>query len=71
MAVDRTIKPTDFVSGDNEFFLTRTMTLAEVQSLGIPDAARRLHGPSLKNDDKLYTFALRPLLPDETELMVA
>jgi hypothetical protein len=62
-----TIKPTDFVKGDNEFFLTKTLTLADVQALGIPDPLGGFMGLSLKNDAKLYTFALRPLLPDETK----
>lgn len=56
----------DFVAGDNEFFLTRTMTPADVASLGIPDVAGGLLGVALQEDGKIYTFALRPLLPDET-----
>jgi hypothetical protein len=59
------ITPDQFVSGDNEFWTTRTMTLDEVNSLGIPDVTGGLLGVSLEHEDKLYTFALRPLLPDE------
>jgi hypothetical protein len=62
------IKPTEFVSGDNEFLKVRTMTAAEVAALGIPAVEGGFQGLSLKAaDGKLYTFSLRPLLPDETK----
>jgi hypothetical protein len=62
-----TLKPSDFVTGENEFFSTRTLSLADVQALGIPDSAGGLMGLSLKSGGQLYTLALRPLLPDETK----
>jgi hypothetical protein len=61
------IAPADFLSGENEFFLTRAMTPAEVAVLGIPGAEGGFMGLTLKRDGKLYSFALRPLLPDETK----
>jgi hypothetical protein len=60
------LSPDDFKSGENEFFLTRTMTADEVVTLGIPDVGGGLLGVALQKDGKLYTFSLRPLLPDET-----
>jgi len=57
---------TDFKGGANESFLARTMTPAEVGARGIPGAEGGLQGLSLQSGGKLYTFALRPLLPDET-----
>jgi hypothetical protein len=56
----------EFVAGQNEFFLSRTMTPAEVATLGITDAEGGLQGVALQDGGKIYTFALRPLLPDET-----
>lgn len=61
------IEPGDFVSGDNEFLKTRTMTPAEVASLAIPDITGGLSGLTLQQAGKFYSFALRPLLPDETK----
>lgn len=61
------ITPDDFIGGENEFFLTRTMAAAEVASLGIPGGEGGIQGVSLQSKGKLYTFALRPLLPDETK----
>ena len=60
------LSPDDFKSGENEFFLTRTMTPDEVATLGIPDVGGGLLGVALQEDGKVYTFSLRPLLPDET-----
>jgi hypothetical protein len=60
------IGPAEFVAGQNEFFRVRAMTPAEVSTLGIPGAEGGLLGVSLQKDGELYTFALRPLLPDET-----
>lgn len=56
-----------FEQGANEFWMTRTMTAEEVDSLGIPDATDGILGVALQDDGELYTFALRPLLPDEIE----
>ncbi len=60
------LSPDEFKSGQNEFFLTRTMTTDEVSTLGIPDIAGGLLGVALQKDGKIYTFSLRPLLPDES-----
>ena len=60
------LSPDDFKSGENEFFQIRTMTADEVATLGIPDVGGGLLGVALQKDGKLYTFSLRPLLPDET-----
>ncbi len=61
------ISPDEFEKGANEFWMTRTMTAEEVATLGIPDAGDGILGVALEKDGELYTFALRPLLPDETE----
>jgi hypothetical protein len=60
------ISPEEFVGGQNEFFRTRTLTPAEVATLGIPNAEGGIMGLALQKDGKVYTFTLRPLLPDET-----
>jgi hypothetical protein len=59
------LTPADFKSGENEFFKTRDMTPAEVESLGIKDVTGGLIGVSVGSAGKVYTFSLRPLLPDE------
>jgi hypothetical protein len=59
------ITPDEFASGENEFLLTRTMTLAEVATLGINGAEGGLQGLAVQKAGQIYTFALRPLLPDE------
>jgi hypothetical protein len=61
------ISPDEFEKGNNEFWMTRTMTADEVAGLGIPDVTDGILGVALQKDGDLYTFALRPLLPDETE----
>lgn len=60
------IQPSDFVKGPNDFFLTHTLTLADVAALGIPNVNGGLQGLTLQSAGKLYSFALRPLLPEET-----
>ena len=60
------VVPTDFVAGQNEFLMTRTMTPAEVAALGIQGLEGGMLGLNLQEDGKAYSFALRPLLPDET-----
>ena len=64
-----TVTPDDFEAGENASFLTRTMTPADVASLGIPGAEGGILGVALQSPGKgkIYTFALRPLLPDETK----
>jgi hypothetical protein len=61
------VQPTDFKGDQNEFLLTRTMTPAEVAALGVPGAEGGLQGVTLQSGGKLYSFSLRPLLPDETK----
>ena len=61
------VKPADFKGDQNEFLLTRTMTPAEVATLGIPGVDGGLQGLNLQAGDKLFSFALRPLLPDESK----
>jgi hypothetical protein len=35
--------------------------------MAIPGVDGGMSGLNIKKDDKLYSFALRPLLPDETK----
>lgn len=60
------IKPTDFTAAMNTFRLLRTMTPTEVAKLGIKSLDGGLTGVTLQLDGKLYSLALRPLLPDES-----
>lgn len=61
------IDPAEFVSADNEFLKLRTLSGTDVAALGIAAAEGGLQGLTLKaSDGKLYSFSLRPLLPDET-----
>jgi hypothetical protein len=64
-----TISPRDFVqqTGQNAPpFPIRTMTPAEVALLGIPDLEGGLQGLVLQAPtDEVFSFRLRPLLPDE------
>ena len=65
------IAPVDFVSnGDpNAFQLpAREMTAEEVRAIGIEPFAGGFQGLTLigPEDGKVYSFSLRPLLPDET-----
>jgi hypothetical protein len=49
-------------------FPHRTMTTAEIDQLGVEDFEGGFHGLILRgSDDKLYTMALRPLLPDDED----
>lgn len=63
------VAPSDFVSaGDPDAFPLpmRVMSVEEVQALGIDDFQGGWQGMSLNGPDgKAYTFALRPLLPDD------
>ena len=59
------LTPDDFQSGENDFFKTRVMTPAEVGALGIEGIAGGLTGVAVQHEGKIYTFSLRPLLPDE------
>jgi hypothetical protein len=59
------IEPTDFAADANGFFLTRTLTRADIGELGVPGVDGGFSGLTLQSEGKLYSFALRPLLPDE------
>jgi hypothetical protein len=59
------ITPDDFAGGENELFKTRAMTPAEVEALGIDGIAGGMTGVSVQSEGQVYTFSLRPLLPDE------
>ena len=61
------IKPAEFVAppGGNDFLRYRTMTPADVAALKIAGLEGGLMGFTFKQDGKFYSFALRPLLPDE------
>jgi hypothetical protein len=49
-------------------FPHRTMTPAEIEKLGVRDFEGGFHGLILRGtDNKLYTMALRPLLPDDKD----
>jgi hypothetical protein len=64
------IKASDFGMGGDEdapAFPMRTMTPAEVEATGIEGASGGFNGLLVTGPDgKLYSFAARPLLPDET-----
>jgi hypothetical protein len=55
----------DDFGGDNEFFPTRVMTAEEVDALGIDNIESGVSGFVLQDGEDLYSFALRPLLPDD------
>jgi hypothetical protein len=59
------IAPSDFKPGENQMLTTRTMTHAEVAALGIQGLEGGAMGFNFLKDGKAYSFALRPLLPDE------
>ena len=60
------VSPSDFAGGEQDLFKTHTLTAAQVAELGIDGVAGGLSGLVLEFEDKVYSFALRPLLPDET-----
>ena len=59
--------PADFAGGENDLFKTRTMTPGEIDAIGIPGLSGGFSGLILKSGDDLYSFMLRPLLPDESK----
>jgi hypothetical protein len=59
------LEPVDFTAGPNDFLLLHTLTPAHVAALAIPGIEGGLLGLNIKKDGKLYSLALRPLLPDE------
>ena len=64
------LTPSDFTAPENAealIFPRRTLTADEAAQLGIPGFEGGLQQVSLKGPDgKVYSFALRPLLPDES-----
>jgi len=58
------VSPDDF-GGDNQSFPTRQMTPDEVAALGIDNIESGVSGFVLQHGEDLYSFALRPLLPDD------
>lgn len=66
----KTLKPADFVNAiapDRFPLPSHTMTVAELEELGLEGIEGGIQGPSFHgpDDGKTYSFALRPLLPDE------
>jgi hypothetical protein len=64
------VKPTDFVAAQDPNSLqlpVRHMTVAQVEAVGIKPYGGGFQGLTLigPGDGKVYTFALRPLLPDD------
>lgn len=59
------IKPADFAGDANGFFLRRILARSDIEELGIPGVDGGFQGLTLQSGEKLYSFALRPLLPDE------
>ena len=57
----------DFAGGENELFKTATLTPAQVEALGIDGVEGGMTGVAVQSEGKLYTFSIRPLLPDETK----
>jgi hypothetical protein len=61
------LQPGDFTGGENELLKTHVVTPADVAALGIKDVSGGMSGVSLQSKGKVYTFSLRPLLPDESK----
>lgn len=59
------IAPDDFVGGETDLFRTRALTPDDVAALGIEGIDGGMSGLVLEFDGKPFSFALRPLLPDE------
>jgi len=60
------IAPTDFSKGANELLLTHALIAADISALGVDGAEGGFQGLTLQAGARLYSFALRPLLPDES-----
>jgi hypothetical protein len=56
----------DFTTGGNSPLRIHTMSPVQVRALGIKDLAGGVSGVTLKSNGKVYSFSLRPLLPDES-----
>jgi len=63
------IVPKDF-GGDNEFSRTKDLTADQVAAIGIDDIAGGVSGFVLQDGGDLYSFAVRPLLPEELPELV-
>jgi hypothetical protein len=61
------LSPDDFTAGENEFARTHVITPADVEAIGIKNIVGGMSGVALKSKAKLFTFSLRPLLPDESK----
>jgi len=59
------LQPSDFIAGANDFLLLHTLTPAQVAALAVPGVEGGMLGLNIQKDGKLYSLALRPLLPDE------
>jgi hypothetical protein len=55
----------DDFGGDNEFFRELDLSAEQVAAIGIKDLAGGVSGFVLQDGDDLYSFGIRPLLPDE------
>ena len=55
----------DEFGGENEFFRTRQLTPDEVAALGIENVGSGVSGLVLQDGEDLYSFGLRPILPDD------
>jgi hypothetical protein len=60
------LTPSDFTAGANEFLLKHVLTQAQVDAVGIEDITGGMSGVSFQSKGKVFTFSLRPLLPDES-----
>jgi len=58
------LAPKDF-GGDSELSRIKDLTAEQVAAIGIDDIAGGVSGFVLQDSDDLYSFAVRPLLPDE------
>lgn len=61
------LTPDDFTSGANEFLLKHVLSQAQVDAVGLADIGGGMSGVNLRSKGKVFTFSLRPLLPDETQ----
>jgi hypothetical protein len=59
------LSPDDFAGGETDLFRTRTLAPDDVAALGIEGVDGGLSGLVLELEGRHFSFALRPLLPDE------
>jgi hypothetical protein len=62
-----TIAPTDFKGNGNDFLRLHTLTPDDVAKLGVKGVEGGFMGLTLQSGRMLYSFSLRPLLPEETK----